>query len=206
MARQLVFSIYQLGLYERAAALGRRRRWPGSPARRSRRSPTTAITPCSGWSGSATGPRRATAACRPGLDTVWPYVDELFEGDDVEPAWPQQGIGGRSGRPARRVVGVGRRRARRGDARAADAAVAGARRPSRRAQRVARLPAGRDAAPAPLAPGGVVVTATTPQSDQRAEARAVGGRRARPGGAGAHDRRPRRAPRRRGRPGRHGAW
>ena len=93
------------------------------------------------------------------LDAVWPYSHELFADDEL----------------ARRIADLGRRPA----AVRAAAGLAGSgqdvlteatlslpadgwqalRRPRRPAHRGIRLPAGRDAAPAPLAPGGPVVTA-----------------------------------------------
>jgi ring-1,2-phenylacetyl-CoA epoxidase subunit PaaC len=83
MARQLVFSIYQLALYERLQE---------------------SVDPVlSGLAGKAVkevayhrdhavqwvlrlgdGTEESHRRMQVGVDTVWPYVDELFEGDDVE--------------------------------------------------------------------------------------------------------------------------
>ena len=78
MARLLLFSAYQLELYAALAACDRRDARRRSPARRSRRSPTTSTTPRSGWCGSATAPTSRTRRMQAALDAVWPYVDELF--------------------------------------------------------------------------------------------------------------------------------
>ena len=64
MARQLVFSAYQYELYT-ALQGSDDRPWPGWPARRSRRSPTTVTTPRSGCCGSATARTCPTRVCRP---------------------------------------------------------------------------------------------------------------------------------------------
>jgi len=91
MARQLVFSVYQLGLYERLAHSS---------------DPTLA-----GVAGKAVkevayhrdhamqwvirlgdGTEESHRRMQAGLDTVWPYVDELFETDDVELGLAAQGI------------------------------------------------------------------------------------------------------------------
>ena len=66
IARQLLFSTYQLALYERPAPPAPTRPSPASPRRRSRRSTTTATTPPSGRCASATAPTSRTAGCRPG--------------------------------------------------------------------------------------------------------------------------------------------
>ena len=177
MARQLLFSTYQLALYERLHEQRPTRRSPASRPRRSRRSTTTATTPPSGCCGSATAPTSRTARMQAGLERVWPYVDELFEHRRRSSSrWSADGRRRRPSTLRARVGRVRRRGARRGDARPARSragrAPGGA---ARHPHRGARLPAGRDAAPAPRAPGGDLVNAC------RCDAR----RRARGGGRGA---------------------
>ena len=106
-----------------------------------------------GRCGSATAPTSRTPACRPALDAEWPYVEELFE--PVDPA-------ARRGRHRGRPDGVPRRRPRAASPTVLDEATLAVpevtrrhrRRSARAAHRGLRLPAGRDAAPGPLAPGG----------------------------------------------------
>jgi ring-1,2-phenylacetyl-CoA epoxidase subunit PaaC len=91
IARQLVFSVYQLGLYERlqqstdATLSG----VAGKAVKEVAYHRDHAVQ----WvlrlgDGTAESSRRMQA----GLDAVWPYVDELFEGDEVEAALAANGI------------------------------------------------------------------------------------------------------------------
>lgn len=91
MARQLAFSIYQLELYERlqdsadAVLAG----VAGKAVKEVAYHRDHAVQ----WvlrlgDGTEESHRRMQA----GLDTVWPYVDELFDGDEVERGLAAQGI------------------------------------------------------------------------------------------------------------------
>ena len=149
MARLLVFSTYQCELYAALASSDRRDAWRASRARRSRRSPTTATTPGCGRCGSATAPRSRTTGCRRRSRAEWPYVEELFA--------PVDGCARRPAVAADRRTRPGRGGRRRGDP-DGPAGRAGHRGwPARPAHRAPRAPARRDAAPAPLAPGGDLV-------------------------------------------------
>ena len=66
IARQLFFAAYQHALYTRLCGSADADPRRASPARRSRRSPTTATTPLSGRCDSATARRSRTSGCRPG--------------------------------------------------------------------------------------------------------------------------------------------
>ena len=93
MARLLAFSTYQLALYEQLQRQRRRHARRRSPARPSRRSPTTATTPRAGCCGSATAPSEsATQRMQAGLEQVWPYVGELFDASWIAPALIEHGV------------------------------------------------------------------------------------------------------------------
>jgi len=91
IARQLAFSVYQLGLYERLQG--------------------SADATLAGVAGKAVkevayhrdhavqwvlrlgdGTEESHRRMQSGLDTVWPYVDELFDGDEVEQSLAAQGV------------------------------------------------------------------------------------------------------------------
>ena len=91
MARQLVFSVYQLGLYERLqrSADATLAGVAGKAVKEVAYHRDHAVQ----WvvrlgDGTEESHRRMQA----GLDTVWPYVDELFEADDVELSLAAEGI------------------------------------------------------------------------------------------------------------------
>ena len=119
------------------------------------------------------------------LEAEWPHVEELFAPVDGALVGPAVA--------AERRTRSDRGGRRRGDADRPAGRARDRRRPAWAAHRAAGSPARRDAAPAPVAPGGDVV------SDARLEDRC---RPARPGAAGGDHRRPRDPARRhRGRPG-----
>ena len=95
-----------------------------------------------------------------GLDEVWPYAHELFERDEVVERLVAAGV---AADPAPRRAGLAAHRHRAVLAEATLAVPETTWRPDRGALRAAhhrvRLPARRDAAPAPRAPGGDVVSA-----------------------------------------------
>ena len=158
MARQLVFSTYQYELYT-ALLTSADATLAGVAGRPSRRSTTTATTPPSGCCGSATAPTSRTAGCRPRSTPSGRTSTSCSTPRRRPPRSPRRHRR-RPGRAARprldRYVEHG---ARRGDADRPDV-DAGAPGGGRRghAHRAPGLPARRDAAPAPLAPGGDMVT------------------------------------------------
>ena len=91
VGRLLIFSTWRLALFERAEPGRRTRCSPRSPPRASTSSPTTATTPRSGWSASATAPPLSHAKMQAALGTIWPLVGELFRPDPV--AAPARGRG-----------------------------------------------------------------------------------------------------------------
>ncbi len=119
------------------------------------------------------GTEESHARMQRGLDALWPYAGELFEPDEVvqrlaaagtavDPATLRDGWDrhldadpgrGHPGPPGRRL--------------------AARQRPPRRPQRAPGLPAGRDAVPAPPAPGSALVSA---QRGHRGGARELAGR------------------------------
>ena len=113
-----------------------------------------------GACGSATAPTSPTRRMQAALDAEWPYVDELFT-----PGRRGAGRAGdrrRPGRAARRRTRPGRAPcSREATLTVPQVAPADRRRPPRPAHRAPGLPAGRDAAPRPVAPGGDMVSATT---------------------------------------------
>ena len=98
VARLLVFSTWRLALLAscvvRKTLCCRRSRPRGS-----RSSPTTATTRPSGWSGSATAPSCRTSGCSGHSRALWPLVDELFTGHDVERSLPGVAVDAAALRP-----------------------------------------------------------------------------------------------------------
>ena len=98
MARQLLFSTYQFALYQ-ALRPPTDPSWPRSPARRSRRSPTTAITPRLDPAARRRhrgSHRRMQAA----LDRIWPYARRALRYRRPADARRLPGVAARPGRPA----------------------------------------------------------------------------------------------------------
>ena len=91
MARQLVFSVYQLGLYQQLE--GSADPTLAGVAAKAVKEVAYHRDHAVQWvirlgDGTEESHRRMQA----GLDTVWPYVDELFEGDEVELELADTGI------------------------------------------------------------------------------------------------------------------
>ena len=134
------------------------RRSRRSRPRPSRRSTTTATTRPSGRCDSATAPTSHTCACSAGSTTLWPYVAELFETDDLVRRLAESGIAVDPVDTRGPRHGVPRPRPRRGHARPSRDARAAHRRSPRHPHRGDGLPARRDAAPGALTPRGHLVT------------------------------------------------
>ena len=116
IVRQLLCSTYPARAVARARSHRPTSRSRPSPRRRSRRRRTTATTPSTGRSGSATAPRRATAAWRRRSRTLWPYTAELFEATTSRRDVVAMGVAADPALAPRRMGPVRRRRAARGDA------------------------------------------------------------------------------------------
>ena len=159
MARQLVFSGYQLRAVRRAARLGRPD--PGGAGRQGGQGGRLPPRPRrrSGCCGSATAPPSRTPGCRPRSTASGRTCDELFEPDAGSLALPgiaaDPALLGRRSRPRLDAV------LSRGDPDQAGADLARPRRPARLPHRAPRPPAAGDAAPAPRAPRGDLVSAAT---------------------------------------------
>ena len=201
IARQLLFSTYQLALYD---GLQRQRR------RDARRRRGKAVKEVDYHRDHATqwvlrlgdGTEESHRRMQAGLERSGRTPTSCSSTDDARAGAGRARASPSTPSTLRAGVGRVRRPACSAEAtltRPDGAAHAARRRPARHPHRGARLPARRDAAPAPLPPGSVLVSATTrarPLDDARARRR--GG--ARPRGAGADHRRPRRPARRHGRP------
>ncbi len=106
------------------------------------------------------GTEESHARVQAALDEEWRYVDELFDGSFVRAGAGRRRRRRRPRDAARDLRRPGRHGAARGDPDAAGGHPRGDRRPPRRAHPGDGLPARRDAAPDPLAPGGDVVIST----------------------------------------------
>ena len=172
------------------------RPWPASRARPSRRSPTTSTTPTSGCCASATAPTSRTPACRPRSTPSGPTSRSCSR--PVDPALVEDGVAATRRRSASAVLARVAEVLDEATLAVPEVTPPARRRPPRPAHRGLRLPAGRDAAPRPLAPGGDLVM---PTQTRRSPRLGAGRRGPRPRAARRHDRGPRHPARRhRGRP------
>ena len=128
--------------------------WPRSPPRRSRRSPTTSSTPAPGCSGWATAPSSATTGPRPRWTRLALHPRAVRRRRAVSTGSPTAASA--RCRPALRPAWQATVEAVLAEATLTvpDDGWQAHRRPQRPAHRGLRLPAGRDAAPAPIASGG----------------------------------------------------
>ena len=135
-----------------------------------------ASTPPTGWCASATAPTNRAARMKAALDSLWPYIAEMFESDDDRRAGRRLGPRPALVRPARRLARRVRRRARRGRPGAAGRAAVPQHRQVGPAQRAPGLHPGRDAAPAARLSGRRLVSAS-PAGSARAARAGLGGAR-----------------------------
>ena len=172
IARQLLFSTYQLALYDRLLRLGRPGRLPASPAKAVKEVAYHRDHAREWTLRLGDGTEESHRRMQEGVDWMWPLRGRAVRARRAHRAPRRRG--GRR-RRARAAPGVGALVGgvlEEATLDRPDDALRGHRRASRRAHRGARPRARRDAVDAPRAPGGDVV------SDRRAPARA-GGRGAR---------------------------
>ncbi len=167
MARLLVFATYQAELY--AALLGSADPTLAGVAGKAVKEVAYHVDHATHWVlRLGDGTDESHDRMQRALDAEWPYVEELFE--PVDPGLLEAGIAADPAALRPRGPGPARDRARRGHPGGARGDAPSRWWASRPAHRGARLRAGRDAAPRPLAPGCALVS---PQVRSRAWALAA---------------------------------